>query len=996
VSVPARTAFAIGALVLGCASALGALSPALQEGVEGCASGLGDSEKETKDADAEAEAIRAALEKPAPPNATPVAEATVAAAKQEALQAKELLGAAASLQQQARAKLASVAAASNPAEAQVRLREAQDMVALSRNMTRRARAITAPERGAAGGAGPAALRLTGEGEAMRQLLQANRVGQVPDGSRSARDAKDIVDWNESTGVMTVSGGYQVGTRSLAASFRSVTGSGAPLFQRAEPPSPGAPPAWRLSPQAEAALRDPRKRAELENVGGVELRVTLDLLEFHELAEFRKPGPALIVEQPVLVSLAALAAAARPFEARWEALPEPLRYPGAIERIVGFVLAPAQRDVLLVGVPARRPENRIELDDLVVGLRAVWRDGEVPGVSLDPAPDAPGGAQYPRVIGVPESSRFARIMLDADYAMKRIIMGAQPVGAPGYASLLRLRAAGTAADGKAGRDRFWFFPVPLRAGDLQVSPGARGVLFNAGVQVLTEGQRLAAQGFVGTGAADPTAARAAELFTAALDELERTGEGAPPGVFAALHGLIDIVTLCTVWRGAGVDAAPLGALAALPVRRREGAQALPKFYPGVTSRLELGGGVAYTMSGGVQAKVLATQRSIERLRDRTLRSLEAAADAFPRDGRLAQPVALRMTLPRAGAGGRADQRALGTAEAALAVGDYAQAREIFRRLAAQDPLNADLWARLALAQSQLGEHAAARASMAKARALEPVDEDLRVLALEVALRADPKAALASTDRAARRSLAEDYVMRAAAAMGAGDDAAAGRLAGTAAALDDANPDAYFLRAVALAESARAIPDLQRAVDRYRVRYKAAGADADALRLARALGLLVSLQAQQAVKAGDGGATLEKLLRQLEEVRAHQLFDPGLHAAEVQTRIALEIWLRSRGRKGDSDFMLDQANRLAARHPDYPMAYYLAALAYRVLGRSGDAVGALTGALKRDPTFARAYAERAELYAELGLCGRARADAAEARRWKVRDLGEMEKNLAKCTS
>ena len=980
-------------LALGCAPALGALSPALQNGVEGCTSGLGDSEKETKDADAEADAIRAALEKPAPPSSDPIAEATVAAAKQEAQQAKELLGAAASLQQQARAKLATVAAASNPAEAQVRLREAQDMVALSRSMTRRARAITAPERGAAGGAGPAPLRLAGEGTAMRQLLQGNRIGQVPDGTSALRDSKDVVDWNESTGVATVRGGYQVGTRSLTASFRSVTGSSAPLFQRAEPPAPGAPQTWRLSPQAEAALRDPRKRAELENVGGVELRVTLDLLEFHELAEFRKPGPALIVEQPVLVSLAALAAAARPFAARWDALPEAVRYPGAIERIVGFVLAPGGGDVLLAGVPARRPENRLELDDLVVGLRAVWQGGEVPGVSLDPSPDAPGGAQYPRVIGVPESSRFARVMLDADYAMKRIISGAQPIGVPGYTSLLRLRAA--AAGGQAMRDRFWFFPVPLRAGDLQVSQGARTVLFNAGVQVLTEGQRLAAQGFTGTGAADPTASRAAELFTAALDELERSGEGGPPGVFAALHGLVDIVTLCTVWRGAGVDAAPLRALAALPVRKREGAQAVPKFYPGVTTSLETNGRVL-TLSGGVHAKVRATQRSLERLRDRTLRSLEAAADAFPRDGRFAHAVALRMTIPRAGAGGRADERALGTAEAALAVGDYAQAREVFRRLAAQDPLNADLWARLALAQSQLGEHGAARASMARARALEPVDEDLRVLALEVTLRADPKAALASTDRAARRSLAEDYVMRAAAAMGAGDDAAAGRLAGTAAALDDANPDAFFVRAVSLPESARAIPDLQRAVERYRVRYKAAGADADALRLSHALGLLVGLQAQQAVQAADGGATLEKLLRQLEDVRANQLLDPGLHAAEVQTRIALEVWLRSRGRTGNTDFMLEQANRLAERHPGYPMAYYYAALAYRIVGRSGDAIGALTGALKRDPTFARAYAERAELYADLGLCSRARADAAEARRWKVRDLAEMDQRLAKCKS
>jgi hypothetical protein len=55
-----------------------------------------------------------------------------------------------------------------------------------------------------------------------------------------------------------------------------------------------------------------------------------------------------------------------------------------------------------------------------------------------------------------------------------------------------------------------------------------------------------------------------------------------------------------------------------------------------------------------------------------------------------------------------------------------------------------------------------------------------------------------------------------------------------------------------------------------------------------------------------------------------------------------------------------------------------------------------ALKHDPTFAQAYAERAGLYLDLGLCTRARADAAEARKWKVRDLGDLEKQLAKCTT
>lgn len=971
--------------------AMAAVPGAIQEAVAACGSGLEDGAKEIADAIAVEAAIRAGLNKP-PPGAPPASEGAVAAATLEVQESKELLTAAAALQQQARAKLESVAAASNPAEAQVRLREAQDMVGLARNMTRRAKTILHPSADAGfSGAQPASIRLGSENSALAQLIRAGRLGVAAQGRSAFYESRDATGWDESAAVVTVPGGGQVGVRSLLASFRSTIGPNVPLFVPVPSPAGGSTLNYRLSPQGVTATRDPEKRAELQRVGGVDLQVTLDLLEFHGLTDFRKPGPALIVEQPVLISVAALAAAARPYANDWNALPEPLRFPGAVERIVGFVLDPARGDIFLVGVPARRAARRIDIDALIVGLRSVWRDGLSPAVSLDPMPDAPGGPQYARVIGVPESSGFARIMLDADYAMKRIMAGAQRSSVPGYENLLQMLA--TSSDAPLERNRFWFFPTPLGAGDLQVSATARTVLFNAGLKVLTEGERLAVQGFVGTGSANRVASRAAESFTDALDALERSDEVSPPDVFAALHGLVDIVTLCSIWRKAGIDSPLLHSLAALPVRKREGAQALPKFYPGVNTSITVKNRVT-TLSGGVHVRVRATQRALDRFRDRTTTALEAAAATFPRGGTLAQPLELRMTLPRAGSGGRGTEYAMATAEAALAVGDYAQARARFREVTQADPLNADAWAALAQTQAQFGEHANARASMARARALEPVDEELRVLALDIELRGNPKLVLSSQEPRTRRALAEDYVMQAVAALSAGSDSGARQRCDTALALDAANPDAYYIRALTFEEPGRAIPDLQRAVERYRLRFQKSEADADGFNLARTIGLLASVGAAQAIKAPDGATTLQQLLADLQEARRLDPLDPALLATEVKLRLGLEMRQRMQGQPANTDYLLEQAERLVRRHPDFPAAHQMQALAYRIAGRSGDAVVSLSAALKQDPTFAQAYADRAALYAELGLCTRARADAAEARKWKVRGSDDLERQLAKC--
>src|SRR5207248_891473 len=85
--------------------------------------------------------------------------------------------------------------------------------------------------------------------------------------------------------------------------------------------------------------------------------------------------------------------------------------------------------ILVGSPATDPMRRLDIDAIVLAVRQVWREGKTMAVSLDPLPNDFGGPQYPRVIDTPADSIVARIMLDADYAMKRmmsLVPGSGPV------------------------------------------------------------------------------------------------------------------------------------------------------------------------------------------------------------------------------------------------------------------------------------------------------------------------------------------------------------------------------------------------------------------------------------------------------------------------------------------------------------------------------------------------------------------------------------------
>jgi hypothetical protein len=166
----------------------------------------------------------------------------------------------------------------------------------------------------------------------------------------------------------------------------------------------------------------------------------------------------------------------------DTLPDELRYLAGIQRIQYVFVLPEENDIVLagpgegwkvqdngyvVGVTTGLPV--IRLDDLLVAFRTVEnaRKGGLT-CSIDPTQeglakfqkvaDANGGRMTPGIIsaladamgaqkitvtGVPDSSRFARVLVAADYRMKRYAMELDkaPVkGLPSYLSMLKTKKA----------------------------------------------------------------------------------------------------------------------------------------------------------------------------------------------------------------------------------------------------------------------------------------------------------------------------------------------------------------------------------------------------------------------------------------------------------------------------------------------------------------------------------------------------------------------------
>ncbi len=325
----------------------------------------------------------------------------------------------------------------------------------------------------------------------------------------------------------------------------------------------------LEPQAIEALAAERRAAIADGLGGA--------------AELRK------------VSLAKIVAAVRDSIERAEPLSPEVVFLGGLERVTHVFVDPEGKDVILagpadritvgadgtfVGATSRRP--LLYLDDLIVSLRAIdaARQGGMQ-CSIDPTPEGIAnlqalmarqrvmgrdpqavfrsmeeavGPQTVRVGGVPGTSRFARVLVAADYRMKRIGMGVDESGVAGLPSYLALVPPGGRT---ASLPRFWleaeYDPIARDPDELAWRIDGRRM------KCVSENDVADRDGGVqrGAGRRDPIAEKWCEAMTKHYDALS-----AKRPVFAELVNCVDLAVVAALIHGrqldkrAGLDLGPL--------------------------------------------------------------------------------------------------------------------------------------------------------------------------------------------------------------------------------------------------------------------------------------------------------------------------------------------------------------------------------------------------------------------------------------------------------
>lgn len=499
-------------------------------------------------------------------------------------------------------------------------------------------------------------------------------------------------------------------------------------------APPPPPGGGSAGQAGNLVRSPHKsdggsmpNQELSTVGGVNIDVTISTAALNPTSG----TSSLQINRPVSVSFKHLLADLGRYEDRWQTLPNNLRYPGGIDRIYGFVLDEANNDLVLIGQKSEFGRG-ISIDDLITGIKTVWKNGLVPGCSLDPVPFDFSGPQYARVIAVHPASSFARTMLDADYEMKRLMTyGAADYGIVGYRSHSEIIADkyGYRDLEKSIHGRFWLCPKPLSESNTWISPDGKSVLFDAEVQVLSEDLIILRGGLVGTGEVDPSYYEAAKEFSRVLPRFETIIQGPDDRyIFRELHGLIDIVVFCTFLRKMHIQHPLLQRLASLPAHTLEGKEAAPPFYPDITYEIP---GTTVITSGGVDIRSRIRSR-IWQLRIQNNDAADLVAAASSSDDQTAREWDKPLLMQKSGGG---DELKLETeflkGSRFLSIGNYAKAEDTFANLLHLLPDDKDALAYLALAKIGLGDFERAKATIDLA--FDEKTEDAFYLAIQTQLK-----------------------------------------------------------------------------------------------------------------------------------------------------------------------------------------------------------------------------------------------------------------------
>lgn len=189
----------------------------------------------------------------------------------------------------------------------------------------------------------------------------------------------------------------------------------------------------------------------------------------------------------------------------------------INRVYGYINDRENDDIILIGAKYV-PANRILLEDFCDILNSVLYSNESPGCSIDPPPAERDSLRklmekinkfsddfirdrflskwkkHPvfhktRVFGISKNTHIAKVMIDADYLMKKITDGSYKIGVKGFKSYMDLSLEESISKMKKripveSKDvfvRFWFSPT-----ENEFLTNENTVFFrNGSVQLLTE-------------------------------------------------------------------------------------------------------------------------------------------------------------------------------------------------------------------------------------------------------------------------------------------------------------------------------------------------------------------------------------------------------------------------------------------------------------------------------------------------------------------------------
>jgi hypothetical protein len=347
----------------------------------------------------------------------------------------------------------------------------------------------------------------------------------------------------------------------------------------------------------------------------------------------------------------------------------------LTRIEYVMFYPASGDIVVAGpaeavflTPAGQPVGldsgrpTIRLEDLIVALRAYPAGGPATSViscSIDPTQEglkrmqqflvqaaagysspnqapiiAQGlkqslGLQTVSLKGVPTSTRFAQVMVEADYRMKLIGIGLEqpPIRLTSWVE----RAAHT--DGGIGQMQRWFFVPNYDA--IQVSPDQHVMrLSGQGVKLVGEQERVAADG--SRSAAGRRESRASRSFTEEFTrQYENLAEVSP--VFADLRNLFDLSVVAAFihkqqwYQASGWDQGLLADESRLPVEWRTSPQqvetAVNAIWVGGRLLTPLGGGIHIAPGRMIKSEQTVIDASLEQLPADQERVLNIPADRW---------------------------------------------------------------------------------------------------------------------------------------------------------------------------------------------------------------------------------------------------------------------------------------------------------------------------------------------------------------------------------